>query len=161
MAHWVTQSSESVIQRLSSGSAAFRSESSYSVSTYVVHSTRTAWLVTRLSCRYVNTLTGSLRENCGVNRHRKTAAKRRPNNQESTGKIFVSICVAASPRRTTLDGYVWGPHRAAIGHMVQGHCDVQGTPYFVLVAWGVPPGAEDPLSRANRGSEWANIPRST
>ena len=25
---------------------------------------------------------------------------------------------------------------------------------------GLPPGAEDPLSRANRGREWANIPRS-
>jgi hypothetical protein len=33
-------------------------------------------------------------------------------------------------------------------------------PYIALIAWGVPPGKEDPLSRANKGHERANILKS-
>jgi len=40
----------------------------------------------------------------------------------------VSIYVAASPCRTTLAGHIWGPRRAAPGHTIQGHCDVQYPP---------------------------------
>ena len=63
------------------------------------------------------------------------------------------MCVATSPRPTTLDGYILGPRGAAIGQVVQDQCDVQYPLCIALIAWGVPPGAEDPLSRADRGRE--------
>ena len=47
-----------------------------------------------------------------------------------------------------------------MGHMVQGHCAMQDAPYIALVAWGVPPDAEDPFNRADRGRERASIPKS-
>ena len=80
--------------------------------------------------------------------------------QKNTEKIYASICVAASPLRTTTDVNVSGPRRVANDHMVQGHCDVQYAYHISrLLQMGVPPGKR-PLSCVNRGYAGSNIPRS-
>ena len=80
---------------------------------------------------------------------------------QSPKKRWASMDVTQSTLRTPTSAVISGPHGAATGHTVQDHFDVQDAPWIVAVADGVPPGKDDPLSRADTGYTRSNILRPT